>query len=44
MRRAFIADHLPEHRLFADAVLLAIDYSQIELRLLAHFTDEPFLL
>jgi DNA polymerase-1 len=44
VRRAFIADHRPEHRLFADAVLLAIDYSQIELRLLAHFTDEPFLL
>jgi len=44
VRRAFIADHRPEYRLFEDAVLLAVDYSQIELRLLAHFTGEPFLL
>ncbi len=43
VRRAFVADHRPASRLFADSVLLAADYSQIELRLLAHMTGEPFL-
>lgn len=43
VRRAFVADHRPETRLFADAVLLSADYSQIELRLLAHLSEEPFL-
>ncbi|HET7094148.1 MAG TPA: DNA polymerase I, partial [Thermomicrobiales bacterium] len=43
IRRAFIADHRPEHRLFDDAVLVSADYSQIELRLLAHLSGEPFL-
>jgi DNA polymerase-1 len=43
IRRAFIADHRPEHRIFDDAVLLSADYSQIELRLLAHLSGEPFL-
>ncbi|MEA2594158.1 MAG: polymerase [Thermomicrobiales bacterium] len=44
VRRAFVADHRPESRLFKNATLLSIDYSQIELRLLAHLTQEPFLL
>jgi DNA polymerase I len=43
VRRAFVADPRPEYRLFDDPVLLAADYSQIELRLLAHLSDEPFL-
>ena len=43
VRRAFIADSRPEYRLFNDAVLVSADYSQIELRLLAHMSGEPFL-
>ena len=43
VRRAFIADTRPEYRLFEDPVLIAADYSQIELRLLAHMSQEPFL-
>ena len=43
VRHAFIADHRPEFRMFPDAVLLTADYSQIELRLLAHMSGEPFL-
>ena len=43
VRRAFVADHRPEYRLFDDSVLVAADYSQIELRLLAHMSGEPFL-
>lgn len=44
VRKAFVADRRPDHRLFDDAVLLAADYSQIELRLMAHLSQEPFLL
>jgi DNA polymerase-1 len=44
VRRAFVADRRPEYRLFERAVLLGADYSQIELRLMAHFSQEPFLL
>ena len=44
VRRAFVADHRPRYRLFDDAVLVAADYSQIELRLLAHLSGEPFLI
>jgi DNA polymerase-1 len=44
VRRAFVADHRPEHRLFENAVLLAADYSQMELRILAHMSREPFLI
>jgi len=44
VRQAFIADTRPEYRLFADPVLLSADYSQIELRLVAHATGEPFLI
>lgn len=43
VRRAFVADH-SERRLFEDSVLLSADYSQIELRLMAHMSGEPFLL
>ena len=44
VRRAFVADRRPGHRLFDDAVLLSADYSQIELRLLADISGEPFLI
>jgi DNA polymerase-1 len=43
VRRAFVADHRPEGELFPDAVLLSADYSQIELRLMADMSGEPFL-
>ncbi len=43
VRHAFVADTRPDFRLFDDAVLLSADYSQIELRLLAHMSGEPFL-
>ncbi len=44
VRRAFIADNSSPHRLFnEEAILFAADYSQIELRLLAHFTHDPRL-
>ena len=44
VRRAFIADNNSPHHLFDEpSVLLAADYSQIELRLLAHFTHDPRL-
>ena len=44
VRRAFVADHRPDRGLYDDAVLLAADYSQMELRILAHITEEPFLI
>jgi DNA polymerase-1 len=43
VREAFVADHRPSSRLFEDSVLLSADYSQIELRLMAHLSGEPFL-
>jgi len=43
VRQAFIADHRPDRELFDDAVLVSADYSQIELRLMAHMSGEPFL-
>jgi DNA polymerase-1 len=43
VRRAFVADRRESSRLFDDAVLLSADYSQIELRLMAHMSREPFL-
>jgi DNA polymerase I len=43
VRRAFVADR-SERRLYPDSVLLSADYSQIELRLMAHMSGEPFLL
>ena len=44
VRHAFIADTASDHRLFEDAVLVSADYSQIELRVLAHLSEEPFLI
>ncbi len=44
VRRAFVADRRPEHRLYPDAILIAADYSQMELRILAHMSDEDFLI
>lgn len=44
VRRAFVADRRPESRLYDDPVLLSADYSQIELRLMAHMSQEPFLI
>ncbi len=38
VRKAFVAEDAP------DATLLAADYSQIELRVLAHYTEDPGLL
>jgi DNA polymerase I len=45
VRKAFIADNAGEHRLFENeqSYLLAADYSQIELRLLAHMAQEERL-
>jgi DNA polymerase-1 len=46
VRRAFVADHRPvkEGALFPDPILISADYSQIELRLVAHCSGEPFLI
>lgn len=44
VRHAFIADPDPAVRLVEDPVLLSADYSQIELRLVAHLSEEPFLI
>ncbi len=45
IRRAFVADNSSDHRFFKDeeSVLFAADYSQIELRILAHVTQDPRL-
>jgi DNA polymerase-1 len=45
VRRSFIADNASSHRLFKDedSVLVSADYSQIELRLLAHLTGDKTL-
>jgi DNA polymerase I len=45
VRKAFIADNTSPHKLFdEESVLLAADYSQIELRLLAHMAQEERLI
>lgn len=44
VRKAFVADNKSSHRIFKEkSLLLAADYSQIELRLLAHLTADPRL-
>ena len=43
VREAFVADQRPSSRLFNKATLISSDYSQIELRLMAHLSGEPFL-
>ena len=44
VREAFVADRRPDHAVVPDATFLAADYSQMELRILAHMSGEPFLL
>ncbi len=44
VRRSFVADRRPDHGLYSDAVLIGGDYSQMELRILAHMSDEDFLI
>lgn len=46
VRRAFIADNRSAHRLFPDeeAVLVSADYSQVELRILAHLSGDDNLI
>lgn len=43
VREAFVADARPSSRLFTNSTLISADYSQIELRLMAHLSGEPFL-
>lgn len=43
IRRAFIADHRPEHKVVDNAIFLAADYSQMELRIMAHMSGDPYL-
>ncbi|MBA3336868.1 MAG: DNA polymerase I [Chloroflexia bacterium] len=44
VRHAFVAGESEQARLYSDPLLLSADYSQIELRLLAHLSGEPFLI
>ena len=46
VRRAFVADNHSSRRLFPDeeSVLVGADYSQVELRLLAHFSGDENLI
>ena len=44
VRQAFVADRRPGSGRYDDAMLLAADYSQMELRILAHMSEEPFLI
>ena len=43
IRRSFVADRRPEFQLVDNAILLAADYSQMELRILAHMSGDPAL-
>ncbi len=45
VRRAFVAGNRPQCRLWDErALLMSADYSQIELRILAHITEDPNLM
>ncbi len=44
IRRAFVADRRDEYKLVDNAILLGADYSQMELRILAHMSGDPALL
>jgi DNA polymerase-1 len=44
VRQAFVADRRPEFLIVPNSVLVSVDYSQIELRLMAHMSQEPFLI
>lgn len=44
VRRAFVADNRPEFRRFDDeSILFSADYSQMELRIMAHYSQDPAL-
>lgn len=43
IRRSFVADRRPDHKLVDNAILLGADYSQMELRILAHMSGDPAL-
>jgi DNA polymerase I len=44
VRRAFVADNRPEYRHFdEETVLFSADYSQMELRIMAHCSQDPAL-
>lgn len=43
IRRAFVADRRPEFKVVDNAILLSADYSQMELRILAHMSGDPGL-
>jgi len=44
VRKAFVADRRPDRAVVDNAIFLAADYSQMELRILAHMSGEPFLI
>jgi len=44
IRRAFVADNRPQYRRFdEETVFLSVDYSQMELRIMAHCSGDPAL-
>lgn len=43
VRRSFVPDHRPDFKIHDNAILLGADYSQMELRILAHMSGDPAL-
>lgn len=43
IRRAFVADRRPGHKVVDNGIFLAADYSQMELRIMAHMSGDPYL-